>query len=62
MSFEGIEWGVSVANYQDPGGRTGEFQSAQGMQGKRTLSKVWAGRAPGCAGRGTYFCPDCQVL
>lgn len=63
---EGIECGgVSVANYQDPYGRTGEFQKRLKVYRRENEPCPRCGQGivrRVVAGRGTYFCPDCQVL
>ena len=63
---EGIEYGgVSVANYRDPYGRSGEFQHRLKVYRREKEPCPRCGEAivrRVVAGRGTYFCPSCQVM
>ncbi|NLX91180.1 MAG: DNA-formamidopyrimidine glycosylase [Firmicutes bacterium] len=63
---EGIEHGgVSVANYQDPYGRPGEFQKRLKVYRRENEPCPRCGHVivrRVVAGRGTYFCPACQVF
>ncbi len=63
---EGIKCGgVSVANYQDPYGRSGEFQHHLKVYRREKEPCPRCGQVivrRSVAGRGTYFCPACQVM